>query len=200
MPAFTKELLSETLDLVLQQQFISDTGGILNRTKKESFNIPGTKFTYVRIKNAILEGAQYVLSEQIDKFIEFLAGKFRVPRKVFDDKLASLGDQLLMMDMRMKLVMILSTLREYWQDIAYQKVIEEICHAIAFMGLDINPPTAAEVKQIVSTDFGPDYSMLVNIYVLMEMGKLAGTLLKADDAWFEMMDRLAAEVVTKLSE
>lgn len=199
MPTITKELLSEALDLVLQQQFISDSGALLNRTKKEAINIPGTKFTYVRIKNVIMEGAQYVISEQFDKFKEFLSNRFQVPVSKFNDKLAALGvQQLLLIDTRMKFIMIVSTLRECWQDQAYQKVLGDICRIIANMNLDIVPPSTKEVNMILSTHFGPDFSMMVNIYVLKEMGQLVGTSLKIDDAWYEMADRLATEVVAKL--
>lgn len=184
MPTITKELLSEALDLVLQQQFISDSGALLNRTKKEAINIPGTKFTYVRIKNVIMEGAQYVISEQFDKFKEFLSNRFQVPVSKFNDKLAALGvQQLLLIDTRMKFIMIVSTLRECWQDQAYQKVLGDICRIIANMNLDIVPPSTKEVNMILSTHFGPDFSMMVNIYVLKEMGQLVGTSLKIDDAW-----------------
>jgi hypothetical protein len=199
MPTITKQLLSETLDLVLQQQFISDSGALLNRTKKEAINIPGTKFTYVRIKNVIMEGAQYVISEQFGKFMEFLSTRFQVPITKLNDKFTAMGEQqLLLMDTRMKFIIIVSTLRECWQDQAYQKVLGDICRIIANMNLDIVPPSTKEVNTILSTYFGPDFSMMVNLYVLKEMGQLVATTLKIDDAWYEMVDRLATEVVTKM--
>ncbi|HME52935.1 MAG TPA: hypothetical protein VKM55_12010 [Candidatus Lokiarchaeia archaeon] len=199
MPRITKELLTEALDLVLQQQFISDSGALVNRTKKESFSIPGTKLTYVRIKNAIMEGIQYVISEQFDRFMEFLGTKFQVPVAKLNEKFTAMGDQQAMLDTRMKFIMIVSTLREYWQDLAYQQVLGDICRIIANMNLDIVPPSTKEVNTILSTHFGPDFSMMVNLHVLKEMGQAVGTPLKIDDAWYEMMDRLAAEVAAKMA-
>ena len=199
MPRLTKEILAEALDLVLQQQFISDSGALLNRTKKESFSIPGIKLTYVRIKNAIMEGTQYVISEQLDKFMQFLGDKFHVPVTKFNEKFTAMGDQQAMLDTRMKFIMIVSTLREHWQDTAYQEALGEICRIIANMNLGIVPPTTKDVNAIVSANFGPDFSMVVNLYVLMEMANVAGTPLKIDDAWYEMMDRIAAEVLAKMN-
>jgi hypothetical protein len=198
MPRITKEILAEALDLVLQQQFISDSGSLLNRTKKESFSIPGIKLTYVRIRNTIMEGTQYIISEQLDKFMQFLGDKFHVPVAKFNEKFTAMGEQQAMLDTRMKFIMIISTLREHWQDTAYQEALGEICRIIANMNLGIVPPTTKDVNMIVSANFGPDFSMMVNIYVLMEMANIAGTPLKIDDAWYEMLDRLATEVVAKI--
>jgi len=199
MPRITKEILAEALDLVLQQQFISDSGTLLNRTKKESFSIPGIKLTYVRIRNTIMEGTQYVISEQLDKFMQFLGDKFRVPVAKFNEKFTAMGEQQAMLDTRMKFIMIVSTLREHWQDTAYQEALGEICRIIDNMNLGIVPPTTKDVNAIVSANFGSDFSMVVNLYVLMEMANIAGTPLKIDDAWYEMMDRLASEVVAKMT-
>jgi hypothetical protein len=200
MTVLTRGMIAEVLDVVLSQQFISESFTILNRQKKESVRIPGTKFTYLRIKNAILDGVQYLLSEQMDKFIAFLSAKFQVPRKAFDEKLASFGEQqLMMMDDRMKLTMVLATLREFWQDVAYKQVLDEIRKTIYSMNMTAEPPTVEQVNRIVSADFGPDFSMMVNIYVLKEMGRLAGTPLQYEDAWFQMMDRIASEVVLKIT-
>ncbi len=200
MTILTREMLAEALDAVLSQQFISDNFTILNRQKKESIRIPGTKFTYLRIKNAILEGGQYVLIGEMDKYIDFLAAKFKVPRKAFDDKLASFGEQqLMMMDDRMKFTMVIATLREFWQDVAYKQVLDEIRKTIYTNNLTAEPPTVDQINKIVSADFGPDFSMIVNIYVLKEMGRLAGTSLQYEDAWFQMMDRITSEVALKIS-
>ncbi len=201
MTVLTREMLAEALDVALSQQFISDNFTILNRQKKESVRIPGTKFTYLRVKNAILEGVKFVLSEQMDKFIDYLATKFKVPRKAFDDKLASFGEQqLLMMDNRMKFTMIIATLREYWQDVAYKQVIDEIRNTISSNNLTPEPPTTDQINKIVSEDFGPDFSMMVNLMVLKEMGRLAGTPLQYEDAWFQLMDSIASEVALKIME
>jgi len=199
MPTISKDLLAEALDLVLQQQFISDSGALLNRTKKESFNVPGIKLTYVRIKNTILEGSQYVISEHFDKFMQFLGDRFKVPVTKLNEKFTAMGEQQAMLDTRMKFIMIVSALREYWQDAAYQEVVGEICRVIATMNLGIVPPSTKNVNDILSANFGPDFSMMVNIYVLMEMANIAGTPLKIDDALYEMMDRLASEVAAKLA-
>ncbi|MBN2153315.1 MAG: hypothetical protein JW839_17815 [Candidatus Lokiarchaeota archaeon] len=200
MTLLTRGMLAEALDAVLSQQFISDDFTILNRQKKESVRIPGTKFTYLRVKNAILEGVQYVLSEQMDKYIEYLSAKFKVPRKAFDDKLASFGEQqLLVMDNRMKFTMVIATLREFWQDVAYKQVLDEIRKTVYAMNMTAEPPTVDQINRIVSADFGPDFSMMVNIYVLKEMGRLAGTPLQYEDAWFHLMDGIASEVVLKIT-
>ncbi len=201
MTVLTREMIAEVLDVVLSQQFISENFTILNRQKKESVRIPGTKFTYLRIKNAILEGVQYILSEQMmGKYVDFLSAKFKVPRKAFDDKLASFGEQqLLMMDDRMKFTMIIATLREFWQDVAYKQVLDEIRKTVYSMNMTAEPPTVEQVNMIVSADFGPDFSMMVNIYVLKEMGRLAGTPLQYEDAWFKLMDSIASEVVLKIT-
>jgi len=193
-------MLAEALDVVLSQQFISENFTILNRQKKESIRIPGTKFTYLRVKNAILDGVKLVLSEQMDKFIEYLSIKFKVPRKAFDDKLASFGEQqILVMDNRMKFTMIIATLREYWQDIAYKQVIDEIRKTIYSNNLTPEPPTSEQVNKIVSEHFGPDFSMMVNLMVLKEMGRLAGTPLQYEDEWFKLMDGIASEVALKIT-
>ncbi|MEX2758163.1 MAG: hypothetical protein Q6365_022505 [Candidatus Sigynarchaeota archaeon] len=200
MTVLTREMLAESLDIVLSQQFISDDFTILNRQKKESIRIPGTKFTYLRVKNAILEGVKLVLSEQMDKFIDYLSTKFKVPRKAFDDKFASFGEQqLLMMDNRMKFTMIIATLREFWQDVAYKQVIDEIRRTIYSNNLTPEPPTSDQVNKIVSEHFGPDFSMMVNLMVLKEMGRLAGTPLQYEDAWFRLMDSMASEVALKIT-
>jgi hypothetical protein len=199
MTILTKEMFAEALDVVLSQQLISDKFTLMDRQKKESFSIPGTKFTYLRIRNAILDGVQYVLSEQMEKFIDFLSGKFHVPRKTFDDKLASFGEQqLVMMDNRMRFTMIIAALREYWQDIAYKQVLDEIRKTIYQMNMAADPPSTDMIRKIVNEHFGQDYSMMVNIHVLKEMGRLVGTSLKYEDAWFKMLDRIAAEVLVKL--
>jgi hypothetical protein len=200
MTNLTRGTIAEVLDVVLSQQFISENFTILNRQKKESIRIPGTKFTYLRIKNAILDGVQLLLSEQMDRFIDLLSSKFQMPRKAFDDKLASFGEQqLLLMDDRMKLTMVIATLREYWQDVAYKQVLDEIRKTIYMMNMTAEPPTVEQVNKIVSAEFGPDFSMMVNIFVLKEMGRLVGTPLQYEDAWFQMMDRLASEVILKLT-
>nr|MDO8088571.1 hypothetical protein [Candidatus Sigynarchaeum springense]MDO8115691.1 hypothetical protein [Candidatus Sigynarchaeota archaeon] len=200
MTVLTREMLAEALDVVLSQQFISENFTILNRQKKESIRIPGTKFTYLRVKNAILDGVKLVLSEQMDKFIEYLSIKFKVPRKAFDDKLASFGEQqILVMDNRMKFTMIIATLREYWQDIAYKQVIDEIRKTIYSNNLTPEPPTSEQVNKIVSEHFGPDFSMMVNLMVLKEMGRLAGTPLQYEDEWFKLMDGIASEVALKIT-
>lgn len=201
MNLLTREMLAEALDVVLSQQFISESFTILNRQKKEAIRIPGTKFTYLRIKNAILEGIKFVLSEQMDKFIDFLSAKFKVPRKAFDDKLASFGEQqLLIMDNRMRFTMVIATLREFWQDVAYKQVLDEIRKTIYLMNMTANPPTTEQINKIVSAEFGPDFSMMVNIYVLKEMGRLAGTPLQYEEAWFQMMDRIASEIIMKINQ
>ncbi|NMC06900.1 MAG: hypothetical protein GYA24_16900 [Candidatus Lokiarchaeota archaeon] len=200
MKLLTREMLAEALDVVLSQQFISDSFTILNRQKKEDIRIPGTKFTYLRIKNAILDGAKLVISEQLDKFIDFLSAKFEVPRKAFDDKLASFGEQqLVLMDNRMKFTMVIAALREYWQDVAYKQVLDEIRKTIYMMNMTAGPPAVEQINKIVSEKFGSDFSMMVNIYVLKEMGRLAGTPLQYEDAWFQMLDRISSEIILKLT-
>jgi hypothetical protein len=105
----------------------------------------------------------------------------------------------LLMDDRMKLTMVIATLREYWQDVAYKQVLDEIRKTIYMMNMTAEPPTVEQVNKIVSAEFGPDFSMMVNIFVLKEMGRLVGTPLQYEDAWFQMMDRIASEVILKLT-
>ncbi|MFX0101764.1 MAG: hypothetical protein ACFFCS_19525 [Candidatus Hodarchaeota archaeon] len=196
----TKEQLTEALDAVLQQQFLSSDGSILNRTKRESVKIPGTKITYIRIRNAIMSGFHFILGERMDKFTEYLSTKFQVPENIFDEKLASLGDMGRSIDKRMKFIMIISAMREYWQDFAYQKVLEDLKNVIINISGEPEAVSTGDINAIVSSQFGSDFSMLVNIYVLKEMGRLAGNPVKTDDAWYQMIDKLATEVLVKVME
>ncbi|MEX2682755.1 MAG: hypothetical protein Q6373_014285 [Candidatus Sigynarchaeota archaeon] len=61
------------------------------------------------------------------------------------------------------------------------------------------PPTADQVNKIVSEHFAPGFSMMVNLMVLKEMGRLAGTPLQYEDAWFRLMDGMASEVALKIT-
>ena len=199
MPRLTKNDLIETLDAVLQQQFISSDGKIYDRQKRESINIPGTKFTYIRIKNAIVDGFQFILGGRMDQFLLYLSKKFKVPRNLFEDKLSIIEQQGIPVDTRMQFMMIISAIREYWQDIAYKKVLEDLTMFIKRINENLIIQLD-EVQELVSSNFESDYSMLVNIYVLNEMGKLAGTPLKSQEAWFRIMDKLAAEIALKFTK
>ncbi len=197
MPDIDANMLSETLDVVLQQQFMSDSGKLLNRTKREEVDIPGMKFTMIRLKKAIMAGLQLVLGGRIDKFIDFLADKFQVPKDLFESRLSLLGEQYHAMDTRMKFMMIISVLREHWQDAAYNKVVDEVLRLVV-KNWDGDLPNRDKVHEILSSRCGPDFSMAVNISILAEMSRLVGTPLKAQDSWLDVMDRLVAATMAAL--
>jgi hypothetical protein len=194
----SRDQLANLVDLIFKQQFLADDLNLLNRTKHESIAIPGTKLVYLRIKNAILDGTPFLLGEQQDLFIKHLATRFKVPQEVFDAKLATFGDQLPFIDAQMRIMTIIGVIREYYQDICYKQAIEEARKAIGSMALDIPPPTNEQVNRIASERFGPDFSLLVNLHVLALLGQAAGAPLKYEDAWYQLVDRLSADILTVL--
>ncbi|MHA1368539.1 MAG: hypothetical protein ACTSWN_13840 [Promethearchaeota archaeon] len=200
MVRITKQALIETLDAVLQQQFFTNDGQILDRGKKESIKITGTRFTYIRIRNTIIDGFHFILGERMDKFIEYLSEKFQVPSDVFSKKLNELEKQMIKVDTRMKFMMIISAMREYWQDFAYQQVINELLQILNNIGSEVEIPSVEILKELISEKFASIFSLLVNLYVLKEMGKLAGTSPKIDDMCYQIMDHLASEIMVKIIE
>ncbi|MHA1792476.1 MAG: hypothetical protein ACTSVI_07515 [Promethearchaeota archaeon] len=200
MTRITKEMLEETVDAVLQQQFISDDGSILNRKKNQAIKITGTRVTYIRVRNLIMDGMRYILGERMDKFVDYLSSKFQVPKNVFDEKMAALGDQVYSMDIKMKFFMIISALREFWQDTARNEIIKELKKLIENISEGRAMPTLKEVNEILSTSFSSDFSMLINIRLLQILGKLARINIQPDEYCYEIMDKLAVEIMLKLIE
>lgn len=199
-PRLTKDMLVEVLDAILQQQFISGDGCILDRRKKAAVHIQGTKFTYIRIRNAIVDGIHLVLGLTMDKFIAYLSSKFKVPVEMLDEKIKSMTMQGMNPDIKTQFFMIISAMRDYWQDLASKKVLDELLSILGRITNREQDVSPGRVHELVSTKFNSTYSLLENIYVLREMGRLAGTTLDADRTWHELMDRLAAEIATALSK
>ena len=194
----SREQLATLVDLIFKQQFLADDLTLLNRTKHEAIAIPGTKMVYLRIRNVILDGTQFLLSGREDLFVNHLAAKFKVPRDAFDAKLATFGEQLPFIDDQMRIMTLIGVVREYYQDICFKQAIEEVRKAITSMAIDIPPPTNEQVNRIASEKFGPDYSLLVNLHVLADLAKAAGAPLKYEDAYYQLVDRLSADILTVL--
>nr|MDO8116916.1 hypothetical protein [Candidatus Sigynarchaeota archaeon] len=115
----------------------------------------------------------------------------------FSDKLSSFGEQYYAMDTRMKFMIIISVMREHWQDIAYKKVVDEVLRLIV-KNWEGDLPSREKVHEILSSRCGPDFSMAVNIGILAEISKLVGTPLKVQDSWLDVMDRLISATMTIL--
>ncbi|MHA1998441.1 MAG: hypothetical protein ACTSU9_10000 [Promethearchaeota archaeon] len=186
----------ETLDAVLQQQLLSSDGLLLDRQKRKEVKISNIKLLYIRVKNAIVDGFHFILGERMDKFIDYLSSKFGIPVEFFSKKLEEIHGQGISIDKRMEFMMIISTMREYWQDHAYSQVIKEISEIVETLSNGQQFIPYDELNALLSSKFGPGFSLMVNIYVLKEMGSIVGVPVKGDDrAWYELLDKISAEVL-----
>ncbi|HME55051.1 MAG TPA: hypothetical protein VKM55_22790 [Candidatus Lokiarchaeia archaeon] len=187
--------IEETLDAVLQQQLISPTFRVYDRIKRQSLSVPGTKAVYKAIKETILAGFRATKKGDLEGFVEFCQGRFNLAKQVFDEKLAALPKNDDTIDERLKFMIIASALRDHWQDMAYETVLAEIATSLRGRGYEI---TRDHLNSILSQDFGPGFSLMVNLFVIRLWSQLTCTPLKIRASRLKILNMLTASVIKKL--
>jgi hypothetical protein len=103
-------------------------------------------------------------------------------------------------DARLHLVMLLSALREHWQNEAYEAVIAEIREIALKRGCNEARTSRDALNNVLSSQFGPAFSHLVNLYVVRSWGRITGTPVKIRSARLTILNSLAASVVKAVRE
>ncbi len=194
--AASRQIVEETVDALLQQQLVSNSFRVIDRIDKRALVVPGTKAAYSAIRAAIL--GTIPMDRQTSDFsaiVENLAREFGVAKHIFDAKLACLPRDDPSVDARLHLVMLLSALREHWQNEAYEDVITEIREIVQKRGCNEARTSRDELNNVLSSKFGPAFSHLVNIYVVRLWGRITGTPVKIRSARLTILNSLAASVV-----
>jgi hypothetical protein len=199
--AAARQVVEETLDAILHQQMISSSYRVLDRISKHALSVPGTKAAYSAIKAAILD------SMCIDKdtlplqsIIDNLARDFGIKKSMFEEKIASLPQNDASVDSRLQYMMILSVLREHWQNEAYEAVLSELRGLMAKRGCNAALITRDVVNKVLSLQFGPAFSHLVNIYVVRAWGRITGTSIKIRSARLTILNYLVNNLVKALEK
>lgn len=194
--ATSRHIIEETIDAVLQQQLLSSSYRVLDRVQKRALLVPGTKAAFRALKSAIMDLVP-VEARAIDlpTLAEHLAREFHVAKTDFDAKLASLPPNDPSVDARLQLVMLLSVLREHWQNDAYELVIAEIREMALRRGCDAACISRDALNRALSSRFGPAFSHLVNLYVIRTWGQITGVPIKIRSARMTVLNSLVASVV-----
>ena len=187
--------IEETLDALLQQQLISPSFRVYDRIKRQTLSVPGTKAVYKAIKDVIIGGLRASKQGDLDGFIDFCQERFSVQKSVFDEKLATLPRDDATVDERLKFIMIMSAVRDYWQDLAYESVLADIGRNLHGRGHDI---TRDQLNKILSDNFGPAFSLMVNLYVIRLWGQLTSTPVKVRAPRLKILNVLIASVIKTL--
>ncbi len=194
--ATSRHLVEETVDAVLQQQLISSSFRVIDRLQRRALVVPGTKAAFSAIKSSILATIPMdTQSVDFTTIAENMASKFGVAKVIFDAKLACLPRDDPSVDARLRLVMLLSALRENWQNEAYEVVISEIREIARKRGCDEASTSRDNLNNVLSSQFGPEFSHLVNLYVVRLWGHITGTPVKIRSARLTILNFLAASVV-----
>jgi len=193
-------MIEDTLDAVLQQQLISPSFRIYDRLTRKTLLVPGTKAVYKMIRAGVLEGFRATMGKSMGAFVEFLVQKFRVPKKAFDERLSGLPANDNTVDARLKFIMVVSALREHWQNLAYEEVLSELRALLMRRGIAEADVTRDKLNSVLSLHFGQDFSHLVNLYVVRLWGKVAGIPVKIRPARLSIVNRLVANLVKILKK
>lgn len=197
MAVSTTSGIEDALDAVLQQQLISPTFRVYDRIKRQTLSVPGTKAVYKAIKKTILAGFHATKQGDLNGFVDFCQERFHVAKQFFDAKLATLPKNDESIDERLKFIMIASVLRDHWQDMAYETVLAEIAKNLHGRGFKI---TREIINSMLSQYFGPDFSFMVNLYVIRIWGQLTCIPLKIRAPRLKILNTLIAKVIKKLED
>jgi len=192
----TSSSMEETLDAVLQQQMISPSFRVRDRVQKQTLSVPGTKAVFKALKETILAGYRATNGGVLDAFIDFCHERFHVQKQLFDDKLAALPKNDDTVDERLKFIMIVSALRDQWQDSAYETVLADIKRNLHGRGFEISRDN---LNTMLSQEFGPQFSLMINLYVIRLLGQLTCTSLKIRGPRLKILNALTASVMKKLA-
>jgi hypothetical protein len=195
MAVSTTSGIEEALDAVLQQQLISPTFRVYDRIKRQTLSVPGTKAVFKVIKQMILDGFNAMKPGDLNSFVGFCRDTFKVPKQSFDENLASLPLNDETVDLRLKFIMITSTVRDHWQNVAYETVLAEIGRNLQGRGYK---RTRDEINSILSQKFGPEFSLMVNLYVIRLWSQLTSTPLKIRSSRLKIINTLTASVMNAI--
>ncbi|MEX2681303.1 MAG: hypothetical protein Q6373_006865 [Candidatus Sigynarchaeota archaeon] len=199
--AASRHIIEETIDAVLQQQILSSSFRVVDRLQRRALVVPGTKAAFTAIKSSILAAIPIELQKtDFTAIVDNLAHKFGIAKTIFDAKLASLPRDDPTVDARLRLVMLLSALREQWQNDAYETVLSEIGEIARNRGCDKASTSRDNLNKLLSSQFGSEFSHLVNLYVIREWGQLTGMAVKIRSARLSILNKLAAGVVKAIRE
>jgi hypothetical protein len=194
--AASRHIVEETIDAVLQQQLITSSFRVMDRVQKRALVVPGTKAAFSALKSAIINTIPMdKQSADFNAIVENMAREFGVAKVVFDAKLAGLPRNDPSVDARLQLVMLLSVLREHWQNNAYEAVIAEVREMALKRGCNATTTSRDALNKVLSSQFGLEFSHLVNLYVVREWGQLTGKLVKIKSARLTILNSLVASVV-----
>nr|MDO8086878.1 hypothetical protein [Candidatus Sigynarchaeum springense] len=199
--AASRHIIEETIDAVLQQQILSSSCRVVDRLQRRALVVPGTKAAFMAIKSSVL-AAIPMEAQKVDftAIVDNLAREFGIEKTIFDAKLASLPRDDPTVDARLRLVMLLSALREQWQNEAYEFVLSEIGKIARNRGCDKASTSRDNLNNVLTSQFGPEFSHLVNLYVIREWGHLTGTAVKIRSARLTILNTLAAGVVKAIQQ
>ncbi|MBN2152192.1 MAG: hypothetical protein JW839_12145, partial [Candidatus Lokiarchaeota archaeon] len=189
--AASRYVVEETIDAVLQQQLLSGSFRVIDRLQKRALLVPGARAAFSAIKSSIV--ATIPMDQQNTDFAviaENLAKTFSIGKDIFDAKLACLPLNDPSVDARLHLIMLLSALREHWQNGAYEAVISEIGGITRKRGADVVTTSRESLNNLLSSRFGPEFSHLVNLYVVREWGRITGTAVKIRSARMTILNSL----------
>lgn len=192
--------LEEALDYILQQQLISHSFRIYNRTKKDKLLVAGTKANLSAIKEKIMKGLDLVKDIEMDAFINFLVEEFNLPRKQFEDKLEKLTASGFPQDITMFFIQVTSVLREFWQDVAYKEVVDDVHNMVTKKGKFTKRPSRDLIHEILCNALSEPFSLLVNLYVVRTWSKITGKTINFRGPWLSLMNTLTAQVISACKE
>ncbi|MHA1679447.1 MAG: hypothetical protein ACTSUE_00410 [Promethearchaeota archaeon] len=201
MSVVNENKLREALEYILQQQLISETFRVFNRTKNDSVLVAGTKANYIKIKEKILGGIDLILAGDIDSFINYLSEEFKLPKTLFEEKLRALRENGFsggIDDPTMVFMQVTGVLREYWQDLAYEKVVSDVLHMVIKKGRGFKKPSREALHELLSSRLGSDFSLMVNLYVVRLWSQITGVTINFRGPWLSVMNRLTAASISIL--
>ena len=196
----TEDLLRESLDFVLQQQLLSENYSIINRTKDKTMIVAGTKAVYEKLRQAIQKGFHFIQKGNINAFISFLSKEFNIDKQIFQTKLKGLLDQGLELDSRMIFIQVAGVLREYWQNVVYENVINDVRSFIKKRYKTIPETTYKQINRILSEKYNQLFSMMMNLYTVRIWGNITNVPFKSQGKRLGILNKLSALVAAEIRE
>ncbi|MHA1793682.1 MAG: hypothetical protein ACTSVI_13635 [Promethearchaeota archaeon] len=192
--------LEEALDLILQQQFLSPSFRVYNRTKEKTILVKGVKSVYHAIRDMIVKGFTHLDNGKLDSFIQYLSNTFQVPVEPINEKVNLLDNDVFSSDNTMKFVQAISALREYWLHEVYEQIIDDVKKMVISKTKKRFTPTRDEINLILSEHAGPYFSLMQNLYTLRLWSKISGKKIMIRSHWISLMNKLTSISIDALKK
>ncbi len=190
----TVDDLKTALEFVLQQQLVDENYQLVNRTNSITMRLAGLKPAYQRVRDTIMTGVSLVEADKFEGFIQFLSDTFSIPEGAFVSKLHAVLDPSLGLDTRMKFIQVTGVLREYWQDVAYERAIADVQRMVSSRTRKKIKLDRDATNAILCNDYSEDFSVLINLHVVRAWGDITHIPLDTRSVWLGTVNKLTSRV------